>query len=408
MYNGVKATYVNGYFFVRAVLTEYPMENVSTNSAQDNERIQRYNALEESIRQSVRSLMLTRDEIFENNADNTSESDEGSDDGVDAPTIHHAQMMKAINYAPYSSANNTTSSSTNTESLNGRPRSKSDTSVPRSVSVPNTRSPQTLRHILELNNKVNPLAQCHHRRGRTSKRKFKQRMRIIISDGGATSSMFTDRSLFTHYRECKNTYVKMAEGTMCEVKGIGNVGKLTDVLHVEGLVFDLVSESWCDKQGMQGHWGGGVRYVEDTDGSIFYTAYLEEGLYIVNPVLLGIEDSKYADQEDFCLASKAEVSNTLHQRLCHINEKRTENGIASGHIPWLHDSSPTNLKKCSDPCVVCQLAKSQRRQFNKPLHPVYVPGQHTYLDLYGPLECESLIDGSLYCAGFIDVYSSHL
>ena len=256
MYNGVKATYVNGYFFVRAVLTEYPMENVSTNSAQDNERIQRYNALEESIRQSVRSLMLTRDEIFENNADNTSESDEGSDDGVDAPTIHHAQMMKAVNYAPYSSANNTTSSSTNTESINGRPRSKSDTSVPRSVSVPNTRSPQTLRQILELNNKVNPLAQCYHLRGRTSKRKFKQRMRIIISDGGATSSMFTDRSLFTHYRECKNTYVKMVEGTMSEVKGIGNVGKLTDVLHVEGLVFDLVSESWCDKQGMQGHWGG--------------------------------------------------------------------------------------------------------------------------------------------------------
>jgi hypothetical protein len=200
----------------------------------------------------------------------------------------------------------------------------------------------------------------------------------------------------------------MAEGTMCVVKGIGHVGKLRDVLHVEGLVFDLVSESWCDKQGMQGHWGGGVRFVEDTDRSIFYTAYLEEGLYIVNPVLLGIEDPKYADHEDFCLASKAEASNVLHQRLAHINERRTENGIATGHIPWLHDSSPTNLKKCSDPCVVCQLSKSQRRQFNKPLHPVYVPGQHTYLDLYGPLESESLIDGSLYCAGFIDAFSSHL
>ena len=104
----------------------------------------------------------------------------------------------------------------------------------------------------------------------------------------------------------------MAEGTIIEVKGIGDVGKLKDVLHVEGLVFDLVSESWCDKQGMQGHWGGGVRYVEDTDGSIFYTSYLEEGLYIVNPVLLGIEDPHYADQEDFCLASKTEVSNTMH------------------------------------------------------------------------------------------------
>ena len=294
------------------------------------------------------------------------------------------------------------------ETSSGRPRSNSDTTGHRSRSAPTSRSPQTLRQVLELNNKINPFAYCHHLRGRTSRRKFKQNMRIIISDGGATSSMFSDRSLFTNYRPCRNTYVKMAEGTIIEVKGIGDVGKLKDVLHVEGLVFDLVSESWCDKQGMQGHWGGGVRYVEDTDGSIFYTSYLEEGLYIVNPVLLGIEDPHYADQEDFCLASKTEVSNTIHQRLAHINERRTERGIASGHIPWLHDSSPTNLKKCSDPCVVCQLAKSQRRQFSKPLHPVYVPGQHTYLDLYGPIECASLIDGSLYCAGFIDAFSAHL
>ena len=89
---------------------------------------------------------------------------------------------------------------------------------------------------------------------------------------------------------------------------------------------------------------------------------------------------------------------------CHF----TESGIASGHIPWEHESIPKNLKKCSNPCVVCQLAKSQRRTFNNPLRPVYVPGQHTYLDLYGPIECESLIDGSLYCAGFIDAFSSHL
>ena len=60
----------------------------------------------------------------------------------------------------------------------------------------------------------------------------------------------------------------MAEGTMCDVKGIGDVGKLKDVLHVEGLVFDLVSESWCDKQGMQGHWG-----------AVFVTLKTLTGLY---------------------------------------------------------------------------------------------------------------------------------
>ena len=45
-------------------------------------------------------------------------------------------------------------------------------------------------------------------------------------------------------------------GAEKSLKGIGDVGKLKDVLHVVGLVFDLVSESWCDKKGMQGHWGG--------------------------------------------------------------------------------------------------------------------------------------------------------
>ena len=315
-------------------------------------------------------------------------------------------MMKAVQGNIISAASE--SNNTSSEPTHRRPRSNSESSVPHEKAKAPYKISTTLRNILELNNKTNPMAKCFHLRGRTSKRKFKQRMRIIISDGGATSSMFSDRALFTNYRECKNTWVKMAEGAMCEVKGIGDVGKLKDVLHVEGLVFDLVSESWCDKQGMQGHWGGGVRYVEDTDGTLFYTSYLEEGLYIVNPVLLGIEDSKYADQEDFCLASKAEVSNILHQRLAHINENRTESGIARGHIPWEHESIPKNLKKCSDPCVVCQFAKSQSRTFNNPLRPVYVPGQHTYLDLYGPIECESLIDGSLYCAGFIDAFSSHL
>ena len=93
---------------------------------------------------------------------------------------------------------------------------------------------------------------------------------------------------------------------MCKVLGMGDVGKLRDVLHVEGLVFDLVSESWCDLQGMFDTWEKGVRTVYDTDGSIFYVSYLDDGLYIVNLLLLGIDDSEYVDEVDICLASKAE------------------------------------------------------------------------------------------------------
>ena len=233
-------------------------------------------------------------------------------------------------------------------------------------------------------------------------------MRLIISDGGASKSMFSDRRLFRNYKECDNAFVKMADGTMCRVLGTGDVGKLRDVLHVENLVFDLVSESWCDKMGMTGTWKDGVRTVYDTNGTIFYTSYLEDGLYVVNPMLLGIDNPRYVDEVDLCLASKAQVVNELHETFGHIDKDRIQRGIASGHIPWLHDAKPNNLKKCSDKCIVCQLAKSQRRSFTQPLRTVLTRGQHTYLDLYGPVDTPSLINGNTYVAGFIDAYSAHL
>ena len=86
----------------------------------------------------------------------------------------------------------------------------------------------------------------------------------------------------------------------------------------------------------------------DTDGSIFYVSYLEDGLYIVNPLLLGIDDPEYVDEVDVCLASKAESCNKIHETLAHINGKRITQGIASGHIPWMHESNPSSLRKCSD------------------------------------------------------------
>jgi hypothetical protein len=56
--------------------------------------------------------MLTRGEIFPNNtSDSISDSEEESDGSEDEPIIHHAQMTKVVSNAPYSSANNTTSSS---------------------------------------------------------------------------------------------------------------------------------------------------------------------------------------------------------------------------------------------------------------------------------------------------------
>ena len=390
-HNGVTIGYLNGFYFVRAMRSSYPYGQVVTDNQDDARRRSIYYLVEENIHR-VRSR--TRQ--------------------ITASNMHYANVSQtATHETPTNTRTNDEPTKNPTKKLdipqrkrsNSEPTQKTLNDIPKRPTTP----PASKYAIYELNNRHNPLIDnCFHLRGRTARRKWKLNMRLIISDGGASKSMFSDRRLFRNYKECDNAFVKMADGTMCRVLGTGDVGKLRDVLHVENLVFDLVSESWCDKMGMTGTWKDGVRTVYDTNGTIFYTSYLEDGLYVVNPMLLGIDNPRYVDEVDLCLASKAQVVNELHETLGHIDKDRIQRGIASGHIPWLHDAKPNNLKKCSDKCIVCQLAKSQRRSFTQPLRTVLTRGQHTYLDLYGPVDTPSLINGNTYVAGFIDAYSAHL
>ena len=71
----------------------------------------------------------------------------------------------------------------------------------------------------------------------------------IVSDSGATRHMSHDRSQFATYGDTSNHFVRVADGTLVPVLGIGNVGPLRDVLHVPSLVYDLVSESCLDREG---------------------------------------------------------------------------------------------------------------------------------------------------------------
>ena len=43
--------------------------------------------------------------------------------------------------------------------------------------------------------------------------------------------------------------IKVADGKMVRVVGIGDVGPLCRVLHVPSLVYNLISESVLDKEG---------------------------------------------------------------------------------------------------------------------------------------------------------------
>ena len=258
--------------------------------------------------------------------------------------------------------------------------------------------------IIELANKcADPISNNGHSTSRS------RGPRIIISDSGATKSMFSDRSVFTNYRKLTGVSVRMAGGALTPVFGIGDVGKLKNVLHVPNLVFDLVSESSLALQGMKGEFADNWKTIRLSDGTLFLAAYLNaQGLYVVNPNYLGLPSSDHNYVCFEALTTKAEAIDLLHRTWGHISFDRLQSGVTSGHIPWSHDSLPVNFRKHSSPCVVCSMSKSKRRSFSGPLRPVTIPASHWYMDVWGPAETPALITQNRYMVGFIDAATKHL
>ena len=87
----------------------------------------------------------------------------------------------------------------------------------------------------------NPLPNAHTSSPKMSTSQ-KRRRRRAISDSGASKHMFSDKSKFRNYKPCENVSIRVAEGSSARVLGIGDVGPLTNVLHVEGLLFNLVTD----------------------------------------------------------------------------------------------------------------------------------------------------------------------
>ena len=67
--------------------------------------------------------------------------------------------------------------------------------------------------------------------------------------------------------------------------GSGNVGPLTNVLNVNGLVFDIVDEPALPRAAKSGLWSGLSRVVKYPDGKVIFDATLrDDDLYEVNPM----------------------------------------------------------------------------------------------------------------------------
>ena len=132
----------------------------------------------------------------------------------------------------------------------------------------------------------NPFSNAHAMSPELSKSK-KRRARRTISDSGASKYMFSGKSWFRNYTPSHNVSIRVAEGSSAKALGTGDVGPLKNVLHVEGLIFDLVSEPALARARMSGTWSGLSRVVKQPDGKVFFEATLcNDDLYEVNPMYL--------------------------------------------------------------------------------------------------------------------------
>ena len=232
----------------------------------------------------------------------------------------------------------------------------------------------------------------------------------IIADSGATRHMFHDRSLFTEYRTVENHFVRVANGKMVRVHGIGTVGTLKNVLHVPDIVLCLVSEPQLDREDKICITRKGVKtFYENTtenDAKVFLVANLsDKGLYVVNPTYLSLPNSSYNYACYDALATKAEAIDLLHKTVGHLSLDRLQDSIATGHVNWNHDTTPVNFRKIANPCSSCGLAKSKRSSHTGTLRVPTQPGALVYIDVWGPNETPSLLNENKYTIGIIDATS---
>ena len=260
--------------------------------------------------------------------------------------------------------------------------------------------------VFECNNKVDPFKD-HSGRGIVP---GPFGVKDIVSDSGATKHMFHDTNQFSNYVETVNHFVRVADGKLVPVLGVGDVGPLRNVLHVPSLVYDLVSEPSLDKEGKWCVTGDGVKMFYDRNkcgqpnfASVFLVARLNHtDMYIVNPMYLGMSNKDYNYKCFDALASKAEAIDLLHKTLGHVSVDRIQELIKTGHIVWNNEASPVNLRRHSNPCIACALAKSKRQSHVKRIRVPITPGSLIYVDVWGPCETQSLLNENVYTIGFID------
>ena len=236
-------------------------------------------------------------------------------------------------------------------------------------------------------------------------------------DNGANIHMFCDKWMFTNYKnKCDAAYVTAAGGQKLLILGVGDVYNLKDVLHVQGIVKNLISLTYLARMGCS--YFGQYDYCNlyDVNDNFLLRGQIQtENLLIVDiQDLFNMPSINYDDgmefqrnilnDENIIYMTINETIDIMHRRLGHIGKNRVRYMINEGltKLPY-SDVDKFYLKHI---CRTCALGKSHKKSHNKSHPKCTTIGGRWYADLT-EISDES-INGNRYVLGFIDSNSNVL
>ena len=219
-------------------------------------------------------------------------------------------------------------------------------------------------------------------------------------DSGCSNHMTYDKSLFSSYSLGHHLSVQLGNNNTAKVVGSGNITlpiqvrgkelkcKLSNVLHVPELGYQLLSVPAFDKSGLRTSFYS-RRCCIEKDTSLLATGTMQGNLYRLDTIT----------QRTALVACKLEL---WHKRLAHVHpsviEHMSKNSIATG-IDLKQSASSFNH------CDGCMLGKGHRSPIPKKSAST---SNHllelVHSDVNGPMETPSL-GGSRYFVSFVDDYS---
>ena len=240
----------------------------------------------------------------------------------------------------------------------------------------------------------------------------KQRsFKTIIMDNGANRHMFSDEWMFTRYEpSSESSFVIAAGGQRLLILGQGDIGNLIDVLHVEGIVKNLISLTYLARLGCS--YFGKFESCElfDVNEKLLLRGFIkEDDLLIVdiqdlfNMPCINCDAAQSfqhnsSNQENIILLTINETIDIMHRRLGHIDRNRVRYMINEGLTSLPYSDMDNFYTKHI--CKTCALGKSHKHSHNKTHPKCNIKGGRWYADLT-EITGESF-NGNFYVLGLID------